>query len=149
VIAKMRRITPSDAKAVVQIIHAWKSRRLTWKSLQEHISASLLNGEKAWSRQSLQANVDINAAWDNFRARQSVRRAAKLLPPEAMDAEVDRLQTELDELNTKYEALLARHRVLMYNASLLPGGTQLLAKALPDNTRAQSEPHHGKPTRSK
>jgi hypothetical protein len=145
----MRRITPADSKAIVQIIHAWKSRRLTWKSLQERISTSLLNGERAWSRQSLQANVDINAAWDKFRARQSVRRAAKLLPPEAMDAEVDRLQTELDELQGKYDALLARHRVLIYNASLLPGGTQLLAKALPDNTRSQSEPNSGKPRRSK
>lgn len=134
----MRKMTEADVKHIVQLLKKWKRRPLFWSDVQQQISIDLLAGEKAWSRQSLVGNDDINKAWTKAHAR--------FVAPDSADgsrdhdpeeSEVERLQAAFDELKSKYDKLLVKHRQLAYNASMLPGGTKLLLDPLPDNTPSQ------------
>jgi hypothetical protein len=145
----LRKISQDDAKSIVKILRSWRSSRLTWDALRTEISSTLLEGAVAWSRQSLQANEDVNAAWLACKDRLSARSGSRPAASEDPDTEVTRLQMELAELQTKYDNLLLRHRVVINNASLLPGGTQLLTASLPDNTRSQTLPRGRLPRRVK
>lgn len=135
----MRKIGEQDEKAIVAMLRKWKRSPLRWELVRERISAELLDGEKSWSRKSLQANESINAAWGiaNGRLTDGGRRAR--VPESDEPSEIERLQAELAELNIKYDKLLIRHRQVIHNAALLPGGTRLLLDPLPDNTPVQKE----------
>lgn len=138
----MRKITRSDADAVVQILRKWKGRALTWEALRSAISASLQSGEQVWSRQSLQANEAIQIAWKTKKEALRNRTRKERGREENESSMVEVLQLQLAELQTKYDNLALRHRRLLHNASMLPGGVHLLVDPLPDNTRAQSSSRH-------
>jgi hypothetical protein len=126
-----------DVEGIVELLRRWKHRPLRWDRLQEKISVILLNGDKPWSRQSLQANERIKVAWSAAK-RRLAGREGRAYDTENTDASaIERLEIALAELQTRYENLAIRHRQLMYNAAMLPGGTRLLLDPLPDNTPMQ------------
>lgn len=129
-------MTDRDVRAIVDILNSWKRPPLRWTEVQSLISTTVLDGQESWSRQSLQDNEEINIAWLNARARLSGghRRAA---PAEVEPSSYEKLVADYAALEAKYQNLALRHRQLLYNASMLPGGTRLLLDPLPDNTPAQ------------
>lgn len=131
-------MSENDVRFVVAALRSWKSRHLSWNELRQHICTEWLNGDPAWSRQSLQANEAIRIAWINAKKRleagtQNVERASSC----DNESLVGKLQIELHELQTRYDNLALRHRQVIFNASLLPGGTRLLIDPLPDNSGFQ------------
>jgi len=135
----MRKIGERDEKAIVAMLRKWKRSPLRWELVRERISAELLDGEKSWSRKSLQANESINAAWGIANGRLTGSGRCARVHESDEPSEIERLQAELVELNIKYDKLLIRHRQVIHNAALLPGGTRLLLDPLPDNTPVQKE----------
>lgn len=133
----MRKMTDVDVQFVIDLLQAWSLRKLTWVAVQDAISAGLLEGERAWSRQSLEANAKIQEAWSETKIRLASG-TAPLLTRNPEESEVAALRAELDGLQAKYEALMIRHRTLIYNATFLPGGANLLMDPLPDNTPAKN-----------
>ena len=122
----MRHISAADQKIIVAIIR--QGGRLTWDAIKAAAATKCPPREKPWSRQSLSANGAIKAAYD----------ASRNPPVRPMpQRELNDQQAELQELRNRYEQLVRRHRQLLFNASLLPGGVQLLADPLPDNTSVQ------------
>jgi hypothetical protein len=146
---EVRRISKGDSRSIVKMLRSWTRRRVTWKLLQSEISTALLDGEEAWSRQALKANDEINGAWLKLKDRLPSGRRSHSNIGDIEDTELTRLRIEFSELQLKYDRLLLRHRMLMNNASLLPGGTQLLSDSLPNNTRSQAMPRNNRPRRIK
>lgn len=132
----MRKMTDVDVQFVIDLLSAWSHRRLTWVAVQAAVSKGLLNGQRAWTRQSLEANSKIQEAWAAAKTRLS-EGAPPLTKGDPAASEVSRLRAELDELQVKYDALMIRHKTLAYNATFLPGGASLLLDPLPDNTPAK------------
>ncbi len=134
----MRKMTQKDIAGIVDLLRKWKRPPLRWERLQEQISTKLLDGETSWSRQSLQASESINTAWQAAKQRLSANGTRTHdAANENETSATEQLQAALSELQTKYDNLALRHRQLIYNASMLPGGTRLLLDPLPDNTPAQ------------
>ena len=146
---EVRRISESDSRYIVKMLRSWKRRRVTWNLVRSEISSALLDGEEAWSRQALQANEDIDAAWLELKKRLPSGRRTHSNTDDIEGTELMQLQIEFAELQLKYDRLLIRHRVVLNNASLLPGGTQLLSDSLPNNTRSQAMPRNNRPRRIK
>lgn len=134
----MRKIRESERQAIVKLLEAWNRPPLTWNRVKLQISKSVLDGETSWSRQSLQGDESIKAAWDAAKDRCDGTGQVADGGSEGATKLRD-LEGKLAALQLKYDALLLRHRKLAYNASLLPGGTRLLLDPLPDNTAAQVE----------
>lgn len=132
----MRKMTSVDVQFVVQLLKAWPLGKLTWVAVRDAVSAGLLNGERAWSRQSLEANPKIQEAWSKAKVRLASG-TSPLSTENPVESDVAKLQAELNELRAKYEALMIRHKTLAYNATFLPGGASLLMDPLPDNTPAK------------
>lgn len=132
----MRKMTNEDVDRIVDILRTWKRAPLSWEHLMDQISVMLLAGGKSWSRQSLHSNESIYVAWQAARRRLSRRRARADTTGDFPSA-IQELEAALFELQTKYDNLAIRHRQLIYNASMLPGGTRLLIDPLPDNTPSQ------------
>lgn len=128
----MRKMKGADVQFVVDLLNTWPDRRLTWEAVRDAVSAGLLKGEVAWTRQSLEAKPEIKTAWDAAKIPTAEGTPPTL--PGQTDPEVQRLQAALDELQSQYDALMIRHRTLAYNATFLPGGANLLMDPLPDNT---------------
>lgn len=134
----MRKMTEGDVKHIVGLLKKWKRRPLFWSHLQNQISIDLFAGESPWSRQSLQRNAAVNSAWESAQIRLGGDGSNEDSEHGNADsAEIKRLQAALDDLKRRYENLLIKHRQLVYNASMLKGGTHLLLDPLPDNTPAQ------------
>lgn len=135
----MKKISEEDKNDIVAVLRRWpKHDRLTWESLREAIAkpvgASL---DEVWSRQSLSDNKDIYDAYLVAKRRLKEEPAAPAVMNEADAAqEISYLKSTLSELQLKYDRLLLRHTQLVYNASLLEGGSHLL-DPLPDNTKSQ------------
>jgi hypothetical protein len=60
---------------------------------------------------------------------------------------VEAREAELADLQAKFDRLALRHKQLIYNASMLPGGTRLLLDPLPDNTPSQTEGNKSRQSR--
>ena len=133
----MRKMTTKDVACITDLLRKWKRPPLRWERLQEEISAKLLDGDTSWSRQSLQANESIKTAWQTAKQRLSANEIRTRNANENETSAITQLEVALSELQTKYDNLALRHRQLIYNASMLPGGTRLLLDPLPDNTPAQ------------
>lgn len=142
----MKKMREAETKAIVRLLETWNRPTLTWNLLKLQISESILNGEPSWSRQSLQADDLIKAAWDDAKVRCAERDEAAVAGSVGPEKLRD-LQSRLAALQSRYDALLLRHRQLAYNASLLPGGTRLLLDPLPDNTPTQVEGAGGRSRR--
>lgn len=133
----MRKMESNDVDDIVELLRKWKHRPLRWDRLREQVSGTLLNGDKPWSRQSLQANERIKIAWLAAKRRLAGRERPAYDADGTDPSAVERLEIALAELQTRYENLAVRHRQLIYNAAMLPGGTRLLLDPLPDNTPTQ------------
>lgn len=133
----MRKMESKDVEGIVELLRRWKYRPLRWDRLQDQISGTLLNGDKPWSRQSLQANERIKVAWSAAKRRLAGREGRAYDTGNTDASAIESLEIALAELQTRYENLAIRHRQLMYNAAMLPGGTRLLLDPLPDNTPTQ------------
>lgn len=134
----MKKISTEDEKAIVLLLRKWPVReRLTWDALREAIATTSTSREKAWSRQSLSANDDIRTAFLVAKRRLAEVPSASAGGSESeLSQKIIGLESELGELKLKYDRLLVRHSQLVYNASLLDGGSHLL-DPLPDNTNSQ------------
>ena len=151
----MRKMNKHDVALVVQLLKRWQRGRVSWDLLRSQISTTMLNGDVAWSRQSLQANKTIYAEWLAARRRMSTQASRSGFPgsrlPDSADAidhasESQALRARLDQLQAKYDNLAIQHRQLVYNVSMIQGGARLLLDPLPDNTPVQKA---GAPARRK
>ena len=133
----MRKMTTGDIDGIVDLLKKWKRLPLYWDGLRQQISVTLLAGEKSWSRQSLQSNESIKVAWLTAKRRLVSRGAKQQSVNSDESTTVVELESALTALQIKYDNLAMRHRQLIYNASMLPGGTRLLLDPLPDNTPVQ------------
>lgn len=142
----MRKMNKNDVALVVQLLKRWQRSRVSWQLLRSQISMTMLNGDVAWSRQSLQANKTIYAEWLATRKRLSAQPyrsgSSGLGGVQGADAtadtsEVEALRARLDQLQAKYDNLAIQHRQLVYNVSMIQGGARLLLDPLPDNTPVQ------------
>lgn len=148
----MRHISAADQAIIVAIIRNWEGRRLTWEAIRIAVAAKCTPRGEPWTRQALSSNEAISAAYRTGIQRLSASRGSDGKPKE-VDSSTKKIQTleaDLQELRDRYERLVNRHRQLLFNASLLPGGVQLLAEPLPDNTRSQGGAQAaGRPPRKK
>lgn len=135
----MKKMSEAEVRFVVMLLRTWHHGPLRWESVRSRISSEFFDGGPAWTRQSLQANARISAAWDAAKLRLSGRATDSTLEGDGGSAKIKELQVELDDLRERYDALFIRHRTLAYNASFLPGGTNLLLDPLPDNTPVESK----------
>ena len=124
-------ISPSQEASVVNILKAWRQRPVTWALLQVQLESRLdLNGEPAWSRQSLSSKVAIAKAFENAKKRVARRNASQATGAfdleDETQLELSTLQRKLDEAVQRYEDLLLRHHALLSAAALLPGGANLM-----------------------
>jgi hypothetical protein len=135
----MKKISEESKNDIVTVLRRWpKLDRLTWESLREAIAKAVgASIEEVWSRQSLSDNKDIYDAFLVSKRRLKEEPAAPAVMNEA-DAvqEISNLESKLGELQLKYDRLLLRHTQLVFNVSLLEGGSNLL-DPLPDNTKSQ------------
>lgn len=137
-----RRISANDLDVILEILRAWPAKkRLTWEFLVERLREHpSIGNEIAWSRQALSANKDIRAAFAVAKNKVKVSNASRRTSIANLNAAEKRLEAvsaELQELKLKYDALSLRHTELMYNMSLLEGGSKHLLLPLPDNTNSQ------------
>lgn len=134
----MKKISAESEKSIVHVLRHWPKReRLTWENLRVALMAEGISPQEVWSRQALSENEGIYAAYLIAKQRHSL--AAPFSPGTGeieASAKIVELECALLEAELKYERLLVRHTELVYNASLLPGGSQLL-DPLPDNTKSQ------------
>lgn len=133
----MRKISKDDELRILLLLRRWpKSRRVTWEALRVAIieqSGGLL--DTSWTRQALSSNDSIRAAYSEAKQRTDLPKPG--LPDKNNDPQDDRireLESDLATLQKHFDALKLRHTQLIYSASLLEGGTQLLDYPLPDNT---------------
>lgn len=135
----MKKISEDSKNDIVAILRRWpKHVRLTWESLRDAIAKTTgALVEEVWSRQSLSDNKDIYDAYVVAKSRLKQEPAASAVMNEADAAQkISDLESKLSELQVKYDRLLLRHTQLVYNVSLLEGGSPLL-DPLPDNTKSQ------------
>lgn len=133
----MRKISKDDELRILLLLRRWpKSRRVTWEALRVAIieqSGGLL--DTSWTRQALSSNDSIRAAYSEAKQRTDLPKPG--LQDKNNDPQDDRireLESDLATLQKHFDALKLRHTQLIYSASLLEGGTQLLDYPLPDNT---------------
>jgi len=136
----MRKISEADGKFIVQLIHKWpKTTRLTWEGLRREIMKvgdDTLN--TTWTRQALSDNESIKTAYLAAKERLKSKEHSTSLNKDTQQIDIIRnLEFELSELRQRFDKLTLRHTQLIYNASLLEGGSRLLDDPLPDNTRSQ------------
>lgn len=135
----MKKISEEDKNDIAAVLRRWpKHDRLTWESLREAIAKIAGTPlEKVWSRQSLSDNKEIYDAFLVAKRRLKENPTVPALMNEADAAKsISDLKSELSELQLKYDRLLLRHTQLVYNVSLVEGGSHLL-DPLPDNTKSQ------------
>lgn len=136
----MRKMTKTEIDDIVVLIRRWQLAPLSWKHLRQEVSRVVLSNQTCWSRQALQANESINSAWLTARKRIALKGRRREGGGDSGRRETSQeLESALEELQRKYDKLALRHRQLIYNASMLPGGTRLLLDPLPDNTTPQTE----------
>lgn len=135
----MKKISEESKNDIVAVLRRWsKHDQLTWESLREAIAKAVgASLEEVWSRQSLSDDKDIYDAFLVAKRRLKEEPSAPAVINEADAAqEISDLESKLSELQLKYDRLLLRHTQLVYNVSLLEGGSNLL-DPLPDNTKSQ------------
>jgi hypothetical protein len=135
----MKKISEESKNDIVAVLRQWpRHDRLTWESLREAIAKAVgASLEEVWSRQSLSDNKDIYDAFLVAKRRLKEEPVAPAVMNEAEAAQtISDLESKLSELQLKYDRLLLRHTQLVYNVSLLEGGSNLL-DPLPDNTKSQ------------
>jgi hypothetical protein len=146
----MRKMSAREVKAVSNMLMKWRRAPLTWNKLKHQISITLLSGGESWSRQSLTSHDSIQRAWLNAKKRLKGT-SGGTEDFDDLDSDepsaVENLEAALADLQVKFDKLALRHRQLIYNASMLPGGTRLLLDPLPDNTPTQTEGTQSKTTR--
>lgn len=136
----MKKINTEDELAIVKLLQRWPaSKRLSWEVLRTAIIER--DGEEVantWSRQALSANKNVHKAFQAAKRRVAT---PETMPGKSASGpgseEINAISSELAELQVRYDALLLRHAQLVYNVSLLEGGTHLLDAPMPDNTRSQ------------
>jgi len=149
----IKKITQKALNRILTILRRWPmTRHLSWDILREVLSQDdeILNEigtqetpnttTEVWSRQSLSKNEDIHQAFLTAKKRLKAGERGKRpawQTNEEYEEKIQELESKVTELTAKYEKLLLRHQTLCYNASLLEGGSRLLADPLPDNTRSQ------------
>ncbi len=135
----IQKIDAASETAIALLLRSWPSRKkLTWESLRLAIKAKAIAGEICWSRQSLSANQSVKVAFAVAKKTRSDDTAArKDSASEASPSEIEKLASELAETKLKYDNLLLRHTRLLYNVSLMEGGSRVLDLPLPDNTKSQ------------
>jgi len=134
----MKKISAASEKSIIRILRQWpRQKSLTWESLRNALAAEGIPLEDVWSRQALSCNESIYVA---YLIAKRLPASKPGVPVATDDTEATRkvieLEAELQELQLKYDRLLARQTELIYNASLLEGGSHLL-DPLPDNTKSQ------------
>lgn len=132
----MPKISKDDEVPIVLLLQGWpKARRVTWEALRTAI-VEKRNGrlDKPWTRQALSSNASIRAAYSEAKQRTALP-GAKDKDNDPQDQRIRQLESDLAALQKQFDALKLRHAQLIYSASLLEGGTQLLDYPLPDNTR--------------
>lgn len=131
----MRKISKRAERAIVEILTGWPAKkRLTWEALRVQIGKKLKSTD-VWTRQSLSANGAIRSAFDAAKSPDAALSGAPKHSRSWYAKRVAELERTVDDLAAKLDTLRLRHMQLTYNASLLPGGTRLLADPLPNNTR--------------
>jgi hypothetical protein len=135
----MKKISAESEKSIVRVLRQWpKEKRPTWEGLRDALVAEGMPRQDVWSRQALSENEAIYAAY--LIAKRGPDSAAPLSAATGdieASAKIAELEAALREADLKYNRLLVRHTELVYNASLLPGGSQLF-DPLPDNTKSQT-----------
>ncbi|MFZ2999754.1 MAG: hypothetical protein WA071_05450 [Undibacterium umbellatum] len=138
----MKKISAADQVNIIDCLRSWpRSRALTWETLREALGTKFsVTLDLIWSRQSLSANSEILDAYKKAKIRSKLEKvsvANKVQNESELERKVLLLNEELDALRIKYDNLLLRHTKVIYNASFLEGGTNMLFDTLPDNTRSQ------------
>jgi hypothetical protein len=136
----MPKIDKRSETFVVAILRSWpRQQRVTWEELRKKIAQVSRGKTPEWSRQALSKNEAIYLAYAEASSQQKA--IAQPAQGRTLRWYAERLAIvtkELQQTKQRHELLQVRHTQLIYNASLLPGGTQLLSAPLPNNTRAQS-----------
>jgi hypothetical protein len=133
----MQKIGNDAEKEIVRMLRKWpKGRRLTWEALRDTIAQLRDGANLVWTRQALSANENIHSAYKS--AKSASTQPAHQRGDDARQTErIRELESELTDIKRRFDLLKLRHAQLIYNASLLEGGTHLLEDPLPDNTKAQ------------
>ncbi len=110
-----KHLTNRDVEAILNIIHAHDSNKLTWDSVCEASEAVV--GKKP-TRQSLSANELIKEAYASKKASLKLSAPSKPKPCNLSAAadRIARLQSENEMLKRKNDALLEQFVVWQYNA---------------------------------
>jgi len=133
----MRKISKDDELLVVLLLRGWpKSRRVTWEALRiAIIEKSGGRLDTSWTRQALSSNDNIRAAYSEVKHRGDFPKSGvQNKNNDPQNERIRELESDLAALQKQFDALKLRHTQLIYSASLLEGGTQLLDYPLPDNT---------------
>lgn len=142
----MRRITVDDEQLIIRTIAECSARTCSWENVREQLAKAVGGIEKVWSRQALKAHPKIYSAYlAKVQSRRGPVAADPPQPGEVPPADnglETAEETELQALQRKYDELALRHRQLAYNASLLPGGLNLLIDPLPAGQQARD---HSRP----
>ena len=133
----MRKISKDDELLIVLLLRGWpKSRRVTWEALRiAIIEKSGGRLDTSWTRQALSSNASIRTAYSEAKQRTDLPKSGMQdKNDDPQDDRIRELESNLAALQKQFDALKLRHIQLIYSASLLEGGTQLLDHPLPDNT---------------
>lgn len=139
----MPKISTADEIDIIKCLRRWPSnRKLTWEFLRSALAEERnISASKIWSRQSLSSSESIHIAFSTAKKRiciETKSSGGRNKSQAEYEAKISQLGSEIAELQEKYDALVLRHSRLIYNASLLEGGSRLLDDPLPDNTRSQT-----------
>lgn len=137
----MPKIDKRSEAFVVAILRSWpRQQRVTWEELRKKIAQVSRGKTPEWSRQALSKNEAIYLAYAEAgnQQKEAITQPAQGRTLRWYAERLNIVTKELQQAKQQYELLQVRHTQLIYNASLLPGGTQLLSAPLPNNTKAQS-----------